>query len=194
MYKNFKEFLNERDAYLNEARNSSSSGAKYKPTSKDELRELVIDNSINLGDIDVSAVTDMSFLFHMCWRKDFSGVENWDVSNVKDTHMMFAGCDTFNEPIGNWNVSKVTDMDHMFSECTKFNQPLNNWNVSSVVNMSGMFRNCENFNQPLDKWNVSKVTKVNLMFKGCRNFNQDLSVWEKKYRINLSKTGLDNLN
>ena len=35
MYKNFKEFLNERDTYLSEARKSSSSGAKYKPTSND---------------------------------------------------------------------------------------------------------------------------------------------------------------
>ena len=99
MYKNFKEFLNERDTYLSEARKSSSSGAKYKPTSNDELRELVRDNSIHLGDIDTSLITDMFNLFGRSGRKDFSGIANWDVSNVKNMGSMFFNCKDFNEPL-----------------------------------------------------------------------------------------------
>ena len=36
---------------------------KYKPCSSKELRELVKDDSICLGDIDTSLITDMSWLF-----------------------------------------------------------------------------------------------------------------------------------
>ncbi|MBO7155570.1 MAG: BspA family leucine-rich repeat surface protein, partial [Campylobacter sp.] len=54
----------------------------YAPQSKDELMDLIDDEDIYLGDIDTSAITDMSELFYESERKDFSGIENWDVSNV----------------------------------------------------------------------------------------------------------------
>ena len=115
---------------------------KYKPKTREELKSLVDDLSINLSDIDTSAITDMSWLFYNSERKDFSGIENWDVSSV-------------------------TDMSGMFEYCKKFNQPLNDWNVSSVTNMSYMFYNCKKFNQPLSGWDVSSVTDMSYMFDGC---------------------------
>ena len=54
----------------------------YKPKTSNDLKKLVNDLSINLGDIDTSAITDMSLLFCRSSRKDFSGIETWDVSNV----------------------------------------------------------------------------------------------------------------
>ena len=36
---------------------------KYKPQTKDELKELVKDESIYLGDIDTSLITNMKSLF-----------------------------------------------------------------------------------------------------------------------------------
>ena len=57
---------------------------KYSPKTKRELQELIKDESIYLGDIDTSLITDMSNLFdgsHV-YRRDFSGIESWDVSNV----------------------------------------------------------------------------------------------------------------
>ena len=38
--------------------------AKYAPKTKVELQELIKNESINLGDIDVSGITDMSNLFY----------------------------------------------------------------------------------------------------------------------------------
>ena len=104
MYKNFKEFLAKRDAYLNEARNSSSVGTKYKPKTYKILKALANDESIHLGDIDISNVNDLSGLFEFSRRKDFSGIENWDVSHVEYMDGMFQYCYHFNEPIGKWNV------------------------------------------------------------------------------------------
>ena len=46
----------------------------YKPKTRDKLKELVDDLSINLGDIDTSLITDMSLLFENTYRTDFSGI------------------------------------------------------------------------------------------------------------------------
>ena len=72
---------------------------KYHPKTKEELKELVKDESIYLGDIDTSNITDMSYLFHKSTRKDFSGIEKWDTSKVTHMSWMFAGCKNFNQPI-----------------------------------------------------------------------------------------------
>lgn len=42
---------------------ASSKGLKYRPKTKEELKELIENESIYLGDIDTSAITDMSYLF-----------------------------------------------------------------------------------------------------------------------------------
>ena len=150
---------------------------KYHPQTKDELKALVDDESIYLGDIDTSAITDMSSLFYESNRKDFSGIENWDVSNVTDMSGMFLFCKKFNQPLNSWDVSNVTNMNGMFSGCENFNQPLNSWNVSNVTDMKSMFFCCENFNQPLNSWDVSNVTDMYSMFNNCDNFNQPLNSW-----------------
>ena len=42
---------------------ASSKDFKYHPKTKDELKELIENEAIYLGDIDTSAITDMSYLF-----------------------------------------------------------------------------------------------------------------------------------
>ncbi|WP_300377863.1 BspA family leucine-rich repeat surface protein [Brachyspira sp.] len=150
---------------------------QFKPKNFGELKKLTEDENINLGSIDTSLITDMSELFLNSRRKDFSGIETWDVSNVKNMSSMFKECSEFNQPLNNWNTSNVKNMSSMFKECKKFNQPLNNWNTSNVTNMSSMFSNCTNFNQPLNNWDTSNVTNMSSMFSNCTNFNQDISNW-----------------
>ena len=118
----------------------------YKPQTKDELKELVKDENIYLGDIDTSLITDMKYLFANSKRENFDGIDNWDTSNVTDMSEMFMGASYFNSNINNWNVSKVTNMSGMFSSAKKFNQPLNDWDVSNVKDMEFMFSEAESFN------------------------------------------------
>lgn len=149
----------------------------YKPKTKDELRELIEKSDIYLGDIDTSLITDMSDLF-ISWnddkpiREDFSGITNWDTSNVENMNSMFYNCSSFNQPL-NWDTSKVTYMRNMFYNCSSLNQPLN-FVTSKVVDMSNMFKNCKNFNQPLN-FDTSNVEDMNNMFYGCENLNQPLN-------------------
>lgn len=113
---------------------------KYKPQTKDELIDL-IEKKTKFNKIDTSLITDMSGLFKDSMLRNFSGIETWDTSNVKDMSFMFFSAKSFNHDISNWNVSKVKNMSNMFCLAEKFNQPLNTWDVSKVTNMSSMFCN-----------------------------------------------------
>ncbi|HEF2147681.1 TPA: BspA family leucine-rich repeat surface protein, partial [Campylobacter coli] len=158
----------------------------HTPTTKEQLKDLVNHLSINLADIDVSNITDMSHLFKNTKRKDFSGIENWDVSNVTNTSGMFYGAINFNHDISNWDVSNVTDMWGMFYGAINFNHDISNWDVSNVTDMGNMFVGCENFNQPLENWDVSNVTNMCGMFMSAKSFNQPLEKWDVSNVTNMS--------
>ena len=95
--------------------------AKYFPQTKSELRSLIENrikeegNEVNLNDIDVSAITDMSHLFEI---SDFNGdISDWDVSNITDMKYMFYACEPFNKDLSRWNVSNVRYKTDIFNYC-----------------------------------------------------------------------------
>ena len=119
---------------------------KYFPESKDELKEIIEKrikeegNEVDLNDIDVSQIIDMSELF---WGTDFNGdISDWDVSNVTNMEYMFFMCKNFNQDISSWDVSNVTNMEGMFCECKSFNKDISTWDVSNVKSMDGIFYSC----------------------------------------------------
>ena len=62
---------------------------------------------------------------------------------------MFDGCSIFiGEGLENWDVSKVKDMYRMFTDCRKFDCDLSNWNVSDIANVGWMFNGCDNLTIP----------------------------------------------
>ena len=118
------------------------------------------DNPDNPLDVVVlgKEIDSLHRLFYSSSRtnEQFAGIENWDVSNVKDMSGMFRFAENFNQPLNNWDVSNVRFMDKMFEDAYAFNQPLDKWNVSNVTDMHGMFRFAEKFNQPLNNWDLSR--------------------------------------
>ena len=103
---------------------SKSNSYKYFPENKEELKDIIEKrieqegNEVDLNDIDVSEITDMSYLFE---GTNFNGdIYSWDVSNVENMGGMFQSS-KFKGDISNWDVSKVTNMRNMF-----FNSPLEN--------------------------------------------------------------------
>ncbi|KLI15536.1 BspA family leucine-rich repeat surface protein [Brachyspira hyodysenteriae] len=151
---------------------------KYKPATKEELKNLVFTDSVKLSDVDTSLITDMSYLFYKSERKDFEGIEDWDTSHVDDMSFMFFWAIEFNRTLNSWNVSNVRNMSGMFQAAMKFNQPLYKWNTSNVKTMSFMFNYAKSFNQNINNWNVSKVEDLSYMFCECEVFNQPLNDWD----------------
>ena len=148
-----------------------SNSYKYFPKTKEELKDIILQRikeegkEVDLNDIDVSKITDMTSLFE---GTDFNGdISEWNVSNVKNMSGMFWACKSFDKDISNLDVSNVTDMSYMFSECESFNQDISNWDVSNVTNMRAMFSYCKSFNQDISNWDVSKVTNMKNMFNDC---------------------------
>ena len=157
-------------------------------TTNEDLRYKILGLYKEQGEgetLDVSSLTncikcdDFSYIFGGFKEvKHIIGLEDWDVSNVRNMRGMFAYCKNFNCDLSKWDVSKVTDMYSMFEDCYNFNSDLSNWDVSNVEDMYSMFQNCEKFKSDLSKWNVSKVTYMGFMFQNCKKFNSDLSHWD----------------
>ena len=141
---------------------------KYFPKTKEELREIIEKrikdegNEVDLNDIDVSKIKDMSYLFEYT---NFNGnIYAWDVSNVTNMKLVFYGCESFNQDISSWDVSNVTNMKGMFLGCETFNQDISSWEVSNVTNMEQMFYRCKAFNKDISSWDISNVTNMKDMF------------------------------
>ena len=92
--KSLKHYIQEK---LIIKKNKGSNNYKYFPKSKEELQDIILKhmkeegNEVDLNDIDVSNITDMSYLFSR---------------NKK-----------FNQDISNWNISDETDMLYIFTNC-----------------------------------------------------------------------------
>ena len=180
--------------------NSKISLYKYFPTTTEELAKIINAEverkgwNCSLNHIDVSQITDMSYLFsNTCYYGyklgEFNGdISRWNVSNVENTCSMFYGAKSFNQSICDWDVSNVTTMEDMFYGADSFNQPIGRWDVSNVENIVSMFDHAETFNQPIGDWNISNVTDMNYTFYCAEQFDQDLSKW--KLKTNCDTTGI----
>ena len=169
----------------------------YRPKNKEELVDLIIREieangpECSLNNIDVSNITDMSYLFRGGNKDEFNlghpilsefngDISEWNVSNVTDMKFMFDNCKYTgkNGDISDWDVSNVTSMSAMFYN-SKYNGNISNWDVSSVRNMILMFYNCS-FNGDISDWDVSNVKYMGNMFVKSQLANNPPD-WYKKH-------------
>ena len=191
---------------------SGLSAPTCKYSSIDNLR-FAVDSYLNneesmscpdIGDWDVSEITNMSHLFAFrSSRRIGSKLDNitrWDVSRVIDMQFMFTNIYDFDPPRLDWDVSSCRNFSNMFARTNLSNADyLEHWNVSNGENFAYMFdsigqvevtynQNGEfsfwstltdfsQFQADLSRWNVERGSSFLNMFRGCSKFTSDLSTW-----------------
>ncbi|MEN9907140.1 MAG: hypothetical protein RLZZ540_281 [Bacteroidota bacterium] len=142
----------------------------------------------NVGALNVSGAGNIDSFFMNCTAFNNGGsssINNWNVSNVgsfgSSGQGTFAGCTSFNQPLGNWNVSGASVFLNMFSGATIFNQDIGGWNVVNGTNFNGMFQGATAFNNggssSINNWNTSNATSMSSMFQSASAFNQNIGSW-----------------
>ena len=125
-------------------------------------------NKFDGSNLDVSSVTNMSYMFDSTSISDLTSLANWDTSKVTNMSSMFQDTSISDlTPLAHWDTSKVTNMSSMFQDTSISDlTPLAHWDTSKVTNMSYMFYNNSISNlTPLTNWNTSKVTDMSFMFE-----------------------------
>ena len=185
------------EEFISEKLKVSKIETKYKPKTKEELVDLIIKEieangpNCSLNHIDVSNITDMSYLFrggdpnkyqmgHSILSEFDGDISDWDVSNVTDMKLLFNGCKYSgkNGDISEWDVSNVTNMRAMFAQ-SNYNGDISNWNVSNVTNMAFLFYHSrfDGKKGDISNWDVSNVINMDNMFYNSK-FNGDISTWQ----------------
>lgn len=186
-------------AFFNDVKNiiyiDNSAQKLYKPNNKEELIDLIEDEDINLSDIDTSLITDMSEIFAYSDRIDFSGINNWNTSNVTDMSYMFYKCENFNEELS-FDTSNVVNMRYMFSGCINFNKEIN-FDTSKAI-LHGLLFGCTSYKQKL-KFRTKEIIfnkyqpKNKEELEKLLGYRSDIGVFKNTGFNNLYSSSLNNI-
>ncbi|MDT2758869.1 BspA family leucine-rich repeat surface protein [Enterococcus xiangfangensis] len=139
---------------------------------------------------------------------EMTGEENWDLSKVENTSVMFSntvissldatnwGMDSLTNAYAmfyhakglteingteNWSMAKVTRMDDMFNGASSLKTlDASGWKTGNVTTMLGMFSGTSALTSvETSNWNTSNVTTMSGMFNGAKVLtNVDTSNWD----------------
>ena len=181
--------------------NKSSKLNKIKAETLIQLKSIIWEryhnnNSfIDLTDIDISELDDLSDVFARLNTVEVIDISGWDTSNVTVMDDMFRKCAKLKNIIGieNLDVSKLEDASCMFYGCENLIElDLTNWNTISLENMSYMFYNCSNLKiiKNIENWQLTSIKDVSYMFYECTKLDVDLSNWDLRNIKKYLKTGI----
>ena len=126
--------------------------------------------SINFSNLNVSNVTNISYMFSDCSSLSSINLSSWNVVNVTNMCRVFQSCSSLSSiNLSSWNVGNVTDMNGMFFDCSSLTSVgnLSSWNTSNVIDMSSMFYNCLSLTTlDVSNFDTSNVTDMAFMFAG----------------------------
>lgn len=168
---------------------------------------------IGMGNLNTSEVTDMSWMFSLCWGMDTFDLSHFDTQNVTDMSYMFNYCEGMtNIDLSGFDTRNVMYMEGMFYECSALTDlDLSSFNTEKVKSfkdmffdcagltsldlshfdnreaetMNGMFSDCTSLtNIKLSGFGTAHANDMNSMFSGCSSLTTlDLSSFDTSYLL-----------
>ena len=149
-------------------------------------------SSPNAGDIpieeldvsgwNVSAATDLSYMFYGCGKLKKLDMSGWDVSKVTTTYHMFTDCHSLESlDFSGWNPVSLTNANGMFNDCRSVKVlDVSNFASANLKDCGQMFESCWSLETiiGLEKWNTAKVTNCYEMFTLTKLTELDLSAFD----------------
>ena len=149
----------------------------FFPKNKEELINIIKRKmktnlyELDLSDVNVSNITDMSKLFYGEWTLEKIDFSDWDTSNVTNMDRMFYGCRGLKKlDLSSFDTSNVTEMKFMFCDCESLKElDLSNFETSNVNTMQSMFGGCKLLKTlNMSSFDTSNVRNMFGMFCSCR--------------------------
>ena len=150
---------------------------------------------ISLTDIDISELDDLSGVFARLNKVEVIDISGWDTSNVTFMEEMFRKCSKLKNIIGieNLDVSKLKNANSMFYMCENLVElDLTNWNPILLNSAWNMFSYCSNLKiiKNIENWQLPNIKNVSYMFYECTKLDVDLSNWDLRNIKKSLKTGI----
>ena len=154
------------EQYLLERKGSSAGQQTKRKVNIEQLKEMISNKDPEIADVDVSEITNMSYLFE---GSDFGGswsadLRGWDTSSVEDMNGMFARCSELTK-VEFSNTEKVEYMANMFKGCTSLRE-VSLPHTEKVEDMFFMFHDCTNLTK-VELPHTENVVNMTGMFSGC---------------------------
>ena len=137
-----------------------------------EIRPNTYLKELNLGDFNISRITNTSHMFEMLTALTSIKINSADTSNVANMSKMFYGCSSLESlDLSSFDTGKVTNMRYMFYDCNALKQlDLSSFDTGNVTEMRSMFEGCSSLTGlDLSGFNLSNAqsSKYGEFLGGC---------------------------
>ena len=129
--------------------------------------------SVDVGDFDVSNVTDMNYMFCGCYSlSQIMNLNKWNTMNLKYANYMFTDCQALTSlDLSAWDTTNLREIGAMFSYCKKLTSiDFTGWNTLKIRDMWNTFYSCLSLvNLDLSNFITPNLeSEINGLFYDCR--------------------------
>jgi len=128
-----------------------------------ERNENLVNFNEDLSRWNMSSATNLNSMFLGCDKFQGTGVDKWDVSNVKTMVGTFESCTSFDQNLSAWDTSSLEDLSFLFARSRFKGNGIESWSTSSFYNISYAFFELSDFDVDFSSWDTSNVVDMSFM-------------------------------